>query len=88
MLIGLSDHPSLNMTIGEFLDFSSQLGAKHVEIKLDRPDLLSTLQDKEILTVKDLPASHNFKYFLHAPSIDINPASLNPTWERHRKKYS
>jgi sugar phosphate isomerase/epimerase len=79
MMVGLSDHPSLGVKLGDFLDFSSQLGAEHVEIKLDRPSLLSTLvEDKAISMVKDSLASYNFKCFLHAPSIDVNPASLNP----------
>jgi len=80
MTLGLSDHPSLGIELNEFLDFSAKLGAVHVEIKLDRPNLLSTLlKDEAIPTIKDLLASYDLKYFLHAPSIDVNPASLNPS---------
>jgi sugar phosphate isomerase/epimerase len=82
MQLGLSDHPTLNMKLNEFLDFSSKLNANHVEIKLDSPNLLAVLpknvEKPQMKIIKNLFASYNFKYFLHAPSIDINLASLNP----------
>lgn len=80
MQVGLSDHPSFNMKLTEFLEFASQLGAKHVELKLDRQNLLSALlQRDKISTITNLLNSYDFKYFLHTPSIDVNLASLNPS---------
>jgi sugar phosphate isomerase/epimerase len=79
MQLGLSDHPSLNIKLSEFLDFASELDAKHVEIKLDSPSLLSAMvKVNQALSIVNLLTSYNFKYFLHVPSIDINLASLNP----------
>ena len=80
MQLGLSNHPRFDISLEGFLNFASQLRAEHVELKLDCPFLLSALSNRdEIRGIKDLFASYSFKYFLHAPAIDINLASLNPS---------
>jgi sugar phosphate isomerase/epimerase len=87
MKLGLSDHPSLNIKLSEFLNFASELNAEHVEIKLDRPSLLSAMiKGDEFSSVMNLLTSYDFKYFLHVPSIDVNLASLNPDIGRASEK--
>jgi len=87
MRLGLSDHPSFNLKLKEFLEFASQLSAKYVELKLDRQNLLSTLlRRSKNSTITNLLNSYDFKYFLHTPSIDVNLASLNPSIGRASEK--
>jgi sugar phosphate isomerase/epimerase len=87
MQLGLSDHPSLNMKLSEFLHFASQLNAKHVEIKLDNPALSSAMgEPNKLSSVMNLLTSYDFKYFFHAPSIDVNLASLNADIGRTSEK--
>jgi len=85
--IGLSDHPSFDMTLREFLDFASRLHVKHVELKMDSPSFLSALHKvNKISAIKNTLTSYNFRLFLHAPTIDINLASLNPHIGRASEK--
>lgn len=87
MILGVADHPSFEVSLEGFLRFASKLKVSVVELKLDRPELLSTLSKTSmIIRIKDLLSSYNFKYFVHAPSIDINLASLNPSLREASEK--
>jgi sugar phosphate isomerase/epimerase len=78
MILGVSDHPSFELSLERFLDFASKLTVDVVELKLDRFELLPALSEPaELPSVKNLLGSYDFKYVVHAPSIDVNLASLN-----------
>ena len=78
MILGVSDHSSFELSLERFLDFASKLTVDAVELKLDRLELLSTLsKPAELPGVKSLLSSYDFRYIVHAPSIDVNLASLN-----------
>ncbi|RJS81003.1 hypothetical protein DRO47_03880 [Candidatus Bathyarchaeota archaeon] len=79
MRLGLSNHPKFDMTLDRFLEFADRLKADHVELKVDCPELLDALFQKgKVLNLRDMLESYGFKYIFHAPSIDVNLASLNP----------
>lgn len=79
MILGVSDHSSFDVSLRAFLGFASKLAVRIVELKLDRLELLSTLSESARLSgVKNLLSSYDFKCIVHAPSIDVNLASLNP----------
>ncbi len=78
MILGVSDHPSFEVSLEEFLNFASKLSVDVVELKSDRLELLSALSEPaDLPDVKNLLDSYDFKYIVHAPSIDVNLASLN-----------
>ncbi len=78
MILGVSDHSSFEVSLEEFLNFASKLAVDIVELKSDRLELLSALSEPADMSgVKNLLGSYGFKYFVHAPSIDVNLASLN-----------
>jgi sugar phosphate isomerase/epimerase len=78
MILGLSDHSSLEVPLEKFLNFASKLAVHVVELKLDRLELLSTLfEPADLSDAKNLLSSYDFRYIVHAPSININLASLN-----------
>ena len=80
MILGIADHSSFEKPLTEFLKFASKLKVDLVELKLDKLELLQTLNSQKSLTeITDLLYTYNFKYSVHAPSININLASLNPT---------
>ena len=80
MILGIADHPSLRTQLNEFLTFASNLKVEVVELRLDRLELLlslnATRQDKT--RIVSVLKNHDFRWFVHAPSIGINLASLNP----------
>ncbi|MBC7131197.1 hypothetical protein H5T51_08335, partial [Candidatus Bathyarchaeota archaeon] len=83
MMLGIADHSSFKLSLKDFLDFASKLNVEAVELRLDRLELLSsTLTPKvnkgEIGKIKDLLEIYSFKWSVHAPSIGVNLASLNP----------
>lgn len=87
MILGVSDHPSFEVPLKTWLDFSSKLSVDVVELKLDRLELLSALSTTDKLSaVKNLLNSYSFEYFVHAPSIDVNLASINPDLSRFSER--
>lgn len=87
MMLGVSNSIGLNMSLTDFLDFATQLRVKFVEIKMDEAYLVSALfETKHRKTIKDTIKSFNFKYSVHAPYIDINLASMNPTLRKASEK--
>ena len=87
MMLGVANSISLNMQLTDFLDFATRLKVKLVEIKMDEPRLLSALsQNKDRNAIKDIINSFNFEYYVHAPYIDINLASMNQTIRKASEK--
>lgn len=87
MMLGVANSIGLNMSLTDFLDFATRLGVGLVEIKTDEPHLLSTLsKTKHRKTIRDIVKSFNFKYFVHAPYIDINLASMNSALRKASEK--
>lgn len=79
MAIGIADHPILNMSIMELLEFASELKVEFVELKMDVPELLIARGDTaKMEAVRDLLKSYDFRYSVHAPYIDVSPVALNP----------
>lgn len=81
MILGIADHPSFETQLNEFLAFASKLKAEVVELRLDRPELLSSIVNaskKDKNTVRSILGNYNFKWLVHASSIGVNFASLNP----------
>ncbi len=75
------------MSLNDFLDFATRLKVGLVEIKMDKPHLLSALsKTKQKKAIRDIVKSFNFKYFVHAPYININLASMNPTLRKASEK--
>jgi len=67
------------MSLREFLEFASELKVDMVEFKMDAPELLTAGGDRvKLEAVKDQLESYDFRYSVHAPYIDVNPAGLNP----------
>jgi sugar phosphate isomerase/epimerase len=86
-MLGVANSISLNMPLINFLDFATQLKVEVVEFKMDDPYLLSALSKTEHKkTVRDIVKSFNFKYFVHAPYIDINLTSMNPILRKASEK--
>lgn len=86
-MLGASNSTCLNMSLIDFLGFATQLKVRFVEIKMDEPYLLSALsKTKDRESIKDIVKSFNFKYSVHAPYIDINLASVNPTLRKASEK--
>ncbi len=78
MEIGIADHSSFEITLPKFLNFASQLHVQIVELRMDSQYMMPTIfRSHKIREVRDILQTFNFKYFIHAPSIDINLASLN-----------
>jgi len=78
MILGIGDYPGLEGSVEDFLNFASKLGVSILELKLDRCELLSTLSKTDkVLDIRNLTNSYDFKFFVHAPNIDINLASVN-----------
>jgi sugar phosphate isomerase/epimerase len=87
MILGIADYPSLEGSIEDFLNFASKLKVHVLELKLDRFELLLDLSKTDkLLEIKNLSNSYDFKYFVHAPNIDMNLASVNPLLRRASKK--
>ena len=87
MILGIADYPSLEGSLEDFLNFASKLRIRLLELKLDRLELLLALSKTDkVLELKNLSTSYDFKYFVHAPSIDTNLASVNPPLRRAFKK--
>jgi len=87
MILGMADYPSYEGPLEDFLNFAFKLGVRVVELKLDRLELFSTLSKTDkVPSIKNLLNSYDFKYFVHAPSIDTNLASLNPALRRASEK--
>lgn len=79
MILGVSDHSSFEVSLKTLLEFASKLATQTVELKSDRLELLSAISNTHRMpSIKNLLNSYDFKYFVHAPSIDVNLASLNP----------
>jgi len=86
-MLGIANSISLNMSLTDFLDFATQLRVKLVEVKMDEPHLLSALsKTKHRKAIEDIIKSFSLKYSLHAPYIDINLASINPTLRKASEK--
>ena len=87
MILGIADYVSLGGSLEDFLNFGAKLRVRVLELKSDRIDLLSALtRNEKVLKIRDLLNSYNFQYFVHAPSIDVNLASVNPLLGRASKK--
>lgn len=87
MIIGLADHSSFEISLKDFLIFAKKLKANVVELRMDRRELLSTLlYTWKISKIKGIIDENNFKYFVHAPCINVNLASLNTTIARASEK--
>lgn len=83
MMLGVADHPNFEVALEDILNFASKLEVQVAELKLDRLELLSVLSKTEKVSgIKKLLDSYDLKYFIHAPSIDVNLASLNPGLRR------
>jgi sugar phosphate isomerase/epimerase len=87
MKLGVANSVSLNMPFTDFLDFATELEVELVEIKMDEPYLLSALSQTEYRkTIQDIVKSFDFKYSVHAPYIDVNLCSINPTLREASEK--
>jgi len=87
MILGMADYPSLEGSLEDFLNFASKLRTSVLELKLDRLELLLALSKiDKVLEIKNLLRSYDFKYFVHAPNIDTNLASVNTLLRRAFKK--
>jgi len=87
MILGVADYPSLEGSLEDFLNFASELKIRVLELKLDRLELLLALSKTDkVYEIKNLSNSYDFKYFVHAPNIDTNLASMNPFLRRASKK--
>jgi len=87
MILGIADYLSLEGPLEDFLNFAAKLGVRVLELKSDRLELLSALSKTDnVLDIKNFSNSYDFKYFVHAPSIDTNLASVNPLHRRASKK--
>ncbi|MCK5631647.1 sugar phosphate isomerase/epimerase [Candidatus Bathyarchaeota archaeon] len=85
--MGIADSLSLNMSLRDFLEFASQLNVGIAEIKMDQPHLLSTLSNfKQQIAIRDIIQSFDLIYFVHAPYIDTNLASMNSTVKKASEK--
>lgn len=86
-ILGMADYPSLEGSLEDFLNFASKLRIRVLELKLDRLELLLALSKTDkLLEIKNLSNSYDFRYFVHAPNIDTNLASVNPLLRRAFKK--
>jgi sugar phosphate isomerase/epimerase len=87
MILGIADYVSLGGSLGDLLNFAAKLRVRVLELKSDRIDFLSAFaRNERALEIRDLLNSYNFQYFVHAPSIDVNLASVNPILGRASKK--
>ena len=87
MMLGVANSTGLDMSLTGFLDFATRLKVGLVEIKMDEPHLLSALsKTKHRKAIRDIVKSFNFKYFVHAPYIDINLASMNSALRKASEK--
>ena len=78
MISGIADYPSLEGSFEDFLNFASELKIRVLELKCDRLELLLALsKTNKVFEIKNLLNSFDFRYFVHAPNIDINLASVN-----------
>jgi len=78
---------SLEGSLGDLLNLAAKLKVRVLELKSDRIDFLSAFaRNEKALEIRDLLNSHDFQYFVHAPSIDVNLASVNPILRRASKK--
>jgi len=86
-MLGIADSICLNMSFPDFLDFATQLKVNVVEIKMDQPHSLSALSNlKQQISTLDIIHTYDLRYFVHAPYIDINLASVNPTIQKASQK--
>ncbi len=87
MIIGLADHPSFETPLTEFLAFASKMKMNAVELRMDRLELLSAFSHtRRAFGIRRILDGYNFKYFVHAPSINVNLASLNATLAKASEK--
>jgi len=87
MILGVADYPSLEGSLEDFLNFASKLKIRVLELKLDKLELLLALSKTDkMFELKNLSNSYDFKYFVHAPNIDTNLASVNPFLRSASKK--
>ncbi len=80
MRLGVAYAPYLlNVSWRTLLDMANKVGVTTIEVRSDDPKLSRrVLVDR----FKDLLSSYDFDLGVHAPYIDINPASLNPLISR------
>ncbi len=75
------------MSLNDFLDFATRLKVGLVEIKMDEPHLLYALsKTKHKKAIRDIVKSFDFKYFVHAPYIDVDLASMNSVLRKASEK--
>lgn len=87
MMLGIADYVGLEGSLGDLLNFAAKLRVCVLELKSDRMDFLSAFaRNEKGLEIRDLLNSYDFQYFVHAPSIDVNLASMNPILRRTSKK--
>ncbi len=75
MKLGISFHPGFMMPWRSLVNIATRAGVSVVEIKADDPKLRGM---GGVRRLKDLLSSYDFELVVHAPYIDLNPASLNP----------
>jgi sugar phosphate isomerase/epimerase len=87
MILGIADYPKLERSLEDLLDFASRLKVSVLELRVDRLELLLSIsKTHKIEEIKNLSKSYDFRYFIHAPNIDTNLASMNPFVRRVLKK--
>lgn len=79
MKLGASIFPRKMIPIEESLDyFESNRYIEYMEIFHDYPNR-DIIDERDII---DLMSSHDLKYTVHAPFIEVNPASVNPALQK------
>ena len=86
-MLGIADSLSLHMPLPDVLEFATQMKVGIVELKMDQPHLLCTLSNfKQQNAIQDVVQSFDLTYFIHAPYIDTNLASMNSSIKKASEK--
>jgi sugar phosphate isomerase/epimerase len=87
MILGMADYPNLEGSLEDFLVFASKMKIRVLELKLDKLEVLLSLSKiEEAHAIRNLSKSYDCEFFVHAPNIDTNLASINPFLRRASKK--
>ncbi len=54
------------------LTYASNLRLRYVELKMDIPEVITSLSEKGKKEMKDVLSCYSFKYLFHAPYINLN----------------
>ncbi len=76
--LGVSYSVPINMQLRKFAELAVELGASVIELQMDHPQILMSRNQLNLAeTIREIANDFSLTVGIHAPYIDVNPATLN-----------